>query len=236
VKSFIRHISFISWLCLLPIASVRAQRVGVYNFQNNLDESAGKFPTLKVLGQLGEFKEEVIPQLNNVKRPVYVFEKNWGLQLDDKAAGGFFKGSFSIEIYFRFSDLASWRRVIDFKNRKTDNGCYIYDGKLNFYNFAVGERAPVRANKYTHYVFSRDVATKQIKMYVDGLSKVEFSDRTDDGVVDEDGVLNFFYDDLIVKDEASEGAVALIKIYDYVVDPMLVKKNFEQLNTTVKYR
>jgi outer membrane protein OmpA-like peptidoglycan-associated protein len=84
----------------------------------------------------------------------------------------------------------------------------------------------VHPNEYTHYVVSRDAKTQQLKMYVDGESKVEFTDKFDQGVIDDDGVLNFFFDDLIVKEEASEGAVAMIKMYDYVVDPATIKRGF----------
>ena len=210
-----------------------AQRVGVYAFENSFAEASNQFPMLRLLGQPGDFVEEKIAELDNVKRFVYAFDKNCGLQFDNRAANDFFSGSYTIEMYFRFAALDSWKRVVDFKNRKTDNGCYVYDGKLNFYNYAVGEKAPVRPNKYTHYVVSRNAKTKQVKMYVDGLSKIEFTDKDNEGVVDEDGLLNFFYDDLIVKDEASEGAVALLKIYDYVIEPQNVRRNFDDLKKVI---
>jgi OmpA-OmpF porin, OOP family len=210
-----------------------AQRQGVYNFDNTFESDSNRLPALRVLGTKGEFKEEYLPELK-LKRLVYNFDRNCGLQFDNKAAKGFFDGSYTIEIYFRFEDLVSWRRLIDFKNRKSDNGCYVWDGKVNFYNFALGENAQVKTSEYTHYVASRDIATKKIKMYVDGQSKKEFIDKTNEGLLDEDNVLNFFYDDLIVKDEASEGAVAYIKLYDYVLDPLAVKRNFVQLNTINK--
>ncbi len=221
------------FLFITMTQQVRAQRSGVYHFEHTLEEESGKLPGLKVLGEKGIFMEDALPELKNAKHPVYTFEKNAGLQFDNRAANGFLKDSYTIEIYFKFSALDSWKRVIDFKNRKSDNGCYIYDGKLNFYNFALGAKAPVRANEYTHYVLSRNGKTKQLKMYVDGESKVEFVDQNNEGIIDEDGVLNFFFDDLIVKEEASPGAVAYIKLFDYVVLPTEVKKNYLKLNETV---
>ncbi|MEI7581997.1 OmpA family protein [Runella sp.] len=212
------------------VSGVQAQRMGVYRFDTTLEEESGKLPAFKPLGQPGTYQEEKLPELKNAKRTVYAFEKNCGLQFDNRAANGFLGGSYTIEIYFRFLALDSWKRVIDFKNRKSDNGCYVYEGKLNFYNFAMGTKAPVNPNEYTHYVVSRDAKTQQLKMYVDGESKVQFTDKFDQGVIDDDGVLNFFFDDLIVKEEASEGAVAMIKIYDYVVDPATIKRGFLLLN------
>lgn len=218
---------------LTSLLDAYTQKVAVYRFDNTLEEESGKLPPLKVLGQLGKFQQETLPELKNTKRTVYTFEKNWGLQFDNRAAKNFLGNSYTIEIYFRFSALDSWKRVIDFKNRKSDNGCYIYDGKLNFYDFATGTKAPVHPNEYTHYVVSRNGETQQFKMYVDGESKVEFIDKYNQGVIDDDGVLNFFFDDLIVKEEASEGAVAMVKIYDYIVEPTSIKRSFLMLQDSI---
>lgn len=228
-----RFIILCLWCILALLSSLQAQQTGVYRFENSLEEESGSLPKLKVLGQEGRFQKEQLPELKNLQRTVYTFDKNCGLQFDNRAANGFLSGSYTIEIYFRFTTLDSWKRVVDFKNRKSDNGCYIYYGKLNFYNFAVGTKAPVNPNEYTHYVVSRDAKTNQLKMYVDGESKVEFTDRFSQGIIDEDGMLNFFFDDLIVKDEASEGAVAMIKLYGYVVDPSTIKLNFQRLEEKI---
>lgn len=221
------------WCIVALLSSVQAQRTAVYRFDNSFEEESGKLPKLKVLGQEGTFQNEKLPELKNLQRTVYVFDRNCGLQFDNRAANGFLSGSYTIEIYFRFTSLDSWKRVIDFKNRKSDNGCYIFYGKLNFYNFATGTKAPVNPNEYTHYVVARDARTNQLKMYVDGESKVEFTDRFSQGIIDEDGMLNFFFDDLIVKDEASDGAVAMIKLYDYVVDPASIKLDFQLLEEKI---
>lgn len=228
-----RFIILCLWCIVALLSSVQAQRTAVYRFENSFEEESGKLPKLKVLGQEGTFQNEKLPELKNLQRTVYVFDRNCGLQFDNRAANGFLSGSYTIEIYFRFTSLDSWKRVIDFKNRKSDNGCYIFYGKLNFYNFATGTKAPVNPNEYTHYVVARDARTNQLKMYVDGESKVEFTDRFSQGIIDEDGLLNFFFDDLIVKDEASDGAVAMIKLYDYVVDPASIKRDFQLLEEKI---
>jgi hypothetical protein len=41
--------------------------------------------------------------------------------------------------------------------------------------------------------------------------------------------LNFFRDDLIVQNEASSGTVALLNIYNYLLDSATVKHNFDSL-------
>ena len=210
-----------------------AQRVCVYDFNKGLQEVSGKCPPLRMLGREGSFVDEFLPEID-VKRSVYTFEKNSGVQFDNSTARMLDKGSYTIELYFRFDSLQNWKRVIDFKNGNTDNGCYILNGKLNFYNYAVGDKAPVRKGEYVHYVFARDSQTDGIKMYVDGKSKIEFEDKYSEALLNDDNVLNFFQDDQRVPREASPGAVALIKIYDRVLDPKLIKENFDKLKNEIE--
>ena len=58
---------------------------------------------------------------------------------------------------------------------------------------------------------------------------VPFIDNSGDALLDEENVLNFFHDDLEVANEASPGAVAMLKIYDYVLDSTAIKDNFDNL-------
>ncbi len=157
------------------------------------------------------------------------------MQFDNNAAHQFIKDSYTIEIYFRFDKLNSWKRVIDFKNRKTDWGCYIFNGKLNFYNLLVSDKAPVTENSYTHYVISRDGATNTVKIFADGISKLEFNDTEKHTLLDEDQKLNFFFDDLKVTDEASAGAVVMIKISDYVIAPDKILAGYESFKSNINY-
>lgn len=211
-----------------------AQRVVTYDFGDGLTSTSDSASPLKVVGDAGEFIQDVLPELGNAKRPVYKFPANSGLQFNNKEAYGLLNGSYTIEVYFRLAELDSWKRVLDFKNRTSDNGCYIYEGKLNFFNFATGEKAPVKPGEYVHYVFSKDIETHQIKMYVDGESKVEFIDPGTEATLSEDQVLNFFQDDLIVGKEASAGAVALIRLYNRVMTPVFIKKSFQSLAKTIQ--
>jgi outer membrane protein OmpA-like peptidoglycan-associated protein len=210
-----------------------AQKVVIYDFSDSLATTEDSAPPLRILGTPGKFVEELLPELGNKKQKVYQFEANSGLQFDNKASDGFLSKSYTIEIYFRLQELESWKRVLDFKNQKSDNGCYIYKGRLNFFNFATGEKAPVKENEYVHYVFSRDVETHVINMYIDGESKVSFRDPDVEAVIDEDQVLNFFQDDLIAKNETSAGAVALIRLYDRVMTPVFIRQSFQKLAQTI---
>ncbi|WP_353717967.1 LamG-like jellyroll fold domain-containing protein [Dyadobacter sp. 676] len=171
-------VMLLAWLCA---PALHAQNQWTYDFNNGLNPIETGGPALKPLGQPGQIIKEQIPGSDYLSRSIYVFEKNSGLQFNNADTKGFLNKSFTVEIYFKLNELDSWKRVLDFKNRKSDYGTYIYNGKLNFYDFAVSEKAPVRANQYVHYVYSRDHETKTIKMYINGLSKVEFKDPGTEG-------------------------------------------------------
>lgn len=211
-----------------------SQNQWTYDFNNGLNPIESGGPALKVLGQPGQYIKEKIPGSDYLNRTIYQFENNSGLQFNNTEAKGFLSKSFTVEIYFKMTELDSWKRVLDFKNRKSDYGSYIYDGKLNFYDYAIGEKAPVRANQYVHYVYSRDFDTKTIKMYINGQSKLEFKDPGSEGMLDQDQVLNFFQDDLVANHEASSGSIALIRVYDRVMTPVFVRRSYQTISKTFK--
>jgi OmpA-OmpF porin, OOP family len=216
-------------LLLVVPAQAFAQRILTYDFSNDLKSVEGAGPALRPLGEKGRLVEEALPELGTTRRTVYQFDANSGLQFSNRETNGFLSKSFTVEMYFKMTAMESWKRVLDFKNRKSDFGGYIHHGKLNFFNLATGEKAAVKADEYVHYVYSRDAETGLIRMYVDGESKVEFKDTDKEGVLDEDEVLNFFQDDLVVNNEASAGSVALIRLYDQVMTPVLVRRSFREL-------
>jgi OmpA-OmpF porin, OOP family len=221
-----------SLLLLLLIFPASGQKSYIYEFKTNFNETSGQGPVLTTLGGKGYFMEESLPELGGMKRMVYRFEKNCGLNYDMRKSGLNLKGSYSIEIYFKFDALDSWKRVIDFKNRTSDNGAYIFNGKLNFYNIATSPIAPVAAGEYTHYTFTYDANSRMVNIYADGIGKISFYDSQNDAVISPNE-LHFFYDDLIVNNEASSGTVAYIKLFDYSVPSEEAKKNFEVIEKTI---
>jgi hypothetical protein len=129
--------------------------------------------------------------------------------------------------------LNSWNRVVDWKNRKTDRGAYVYYGELNFYPYVYSDEAPVVPGEYTYYVITRDAASNQLYIYTDADIEIDFTDSSSDAIVDADNVVNFFHDDLVVPNEASSGAVALLNIYNYVLDSTVIRENFENIGGQV---
>jgi OmpA-OmpF porin, OOP family len=213
--------------------TVSAQSTLYYNFNSSLNEVNAAAPGLTVLGTQGNFFTDTLNEIAGSNKTVYRFEKNNGVQFNNVAAGNFLGETYTIELYFVFDELTSWKRVVDWKNRKTDKGAYVYYGELNFYNYIYSEEAPVRAGEYTYYVITRDAASKNVLIYTDAEVKINFTDSNNDAVIDEDGVLNFFYDDLAVPNEASSGAVALLKLYNYALDSTVIREKWEQLGSSV---
>jgi len=223
--------------CLLLFASIFAglngQSVLRYEFSNSLNEKNGLGPTLTVLGNQGNFVLDTLNEISGKTKTVYRFEKNSGLQFNNAEADNFIGNNYSIEIYFVFDELTSWKRVVDWKNRKSDYGAYVYYGELNFYPFIYSDDAPVIAGEYTYYVITRDGTTNEVVIYTDADEEIRFTDNNGDALVDGDNVINFFHDDLAVPNEASSGAVALINLYNYVLDSNTVKQNFENIGGQV---
>lgn len=210
-----------------------SQNVLRYDFANSLNEKNGLGPTLSILGDPGSFVTDTLNEINNFTKTVYRFGYNCGLQFDNTAAGNFIGTSYTIELYFVFDQLDSWKRVVDWSNRKADAGAYVYYGQLNFYPVEYSGVAPVVAGEYTYYVITRDGATGQVLFYTDDGVQIDFIDDQSRALMDADNMLNFFQDDLAVTGEASPGAVALMNLYNYVLDSTTIKQNFENIGGTV---
>lgn len=200
-----------------------------YDFTSSLEEVNGNGPVLSVLGDAGIYVEDTLLEIGSAEKWVYRFEPNSGFQFDNAAAGNFLGESYTIELYFVFDYLNSWKRVVDWKNRKSDNGAYVYNGQLNFYPYQYSGEAPVNAGEYTYYVVTRDASDEEVIVYTDAVTQISFIDSGGDALLDEDNVLNFFHDDLVVPNEVSSGAVAMLKIYNTVLDSATIKANFEDL-------
>lgn len=208
---------------------MQGQSVLHYDFTNSLSEVNGNGPVLSVLGNPGIYVEDTLGEVGDARKSVYRFEKNSGFQFDNSAAGNFLGESYTIEIYFVFDELSSWKRVVDWKNRKSDNGAYVFNGELNFYPYVYSDEAPVIAGEYTYYVITREAATKDLLIYTDARVEISFTDNADAALPDNENLLNFFHDDLVVQNEASAGAVAMVKLYNYTLDSTDIKNNFDNL-------
>jgi OmpA-OmpF porin, OOP family len=218
---------------VLSVHCIQAQSVLYYDFENTLNEATVAGPTLTVLGEEGEFRIDTLDKINQSTKMVYQFGVNSGFQFSNTEADGFLGHSYTIELYMKFDELDSWKRVVDWKNRKSDYGAYIYYGRLNFYPYQYSDEVPVAPGEYTYYVITRDSASQELLIYTDAEVKISFIDVYGDALLDEDQVLNFFHDDLVVPNEASSGTVAMLKIYSYTMDSTSIQNNYNEIGSQV---
>ena len=222
-------------ILLLSSFLMQGQSVLHYDFNHSLSEANGNGPTLSVLGDNGIYVEDTLLEIGSAQKWVYRFEANSGFQFDNAAAGNFLGENYTIELYFVFDELNSWKRVVDWKNRKTDYGAYVFNGKLNFYPHAYSGEAPVVEGEYTYYVITRNAGNEELIIYADAVTHITLTDSPGDALLDEENVLNFFHDDLVVQNEASSGAVAMLKLYNYTLDSATIKQKYDDLAGSVFY-
>lgn len=215
--------------CIMASSLIYGQSYLHYEFNNSLAEVNGNGPTLSVLSTAGVYVQDTLLEIGSAEKLVYRFEANSGFQFDNTAASDFLGNDYTIELYFVFDQLNSWKRVVDWKNRTSDNGAYVYYGKLNFYPYQYSGEAPVHDGEYTYYVITRNGTTNELIIYTDAVHQIGFVDNGGDAILGEDNVLNFFHDDLVVGNEASSGAVAMLKLYNYALDSATIAQKYEDL-------
>jgi PKD repeat protein len=222
---------FLAILLLGTATATFAQQTYYYDFRNNFNENSGSGPVLNVLGT-GAFTDVPLPELSCLSRTVYGFTQNSGVQFDNTAAGNFVTETYSVEMYFEFLNNSGFKRIIDFKNQTSDFGLYCTAGELQFYDGITIPTTAFVANQYVHLVVTRDSASEEVNLYVDGALLGTFVDSTQLGVLDASNVMNFFQDDLVFGGEARPGNIALLKIYNTVIDGAAVNANFNDLEKT----
>ena len=212
-------------------AQPRPARTLTYNFIDTLAEGRLQGPSLARIGT-GRYVTDTITCSGQV-RSVYHFDLNQGISFRNSLAQNFISKTYTIELFFKMETMNSWKRVVDFKNRSTDWGCYVFNGRLNFYNIATSDTVPFAANRYQYYTVTRDSVTKEVRVYSSGRSRISFIDNGEQAVLGTDNLLNFFQDDLRVPNEASAGNIALLRLTDRALDSASVLSRFSNICTAL---
>lgn len=112
------------------------------------------------------------------------------------------------------------RAINWFPSFAVDNGLYLYQGKLDFYDNNVSPAdhqgtATVQPNRYVELAVSRDAGSKLITGYVNGAPQFIYTDTFDQAISPHPaGNIYFFVDN---GNEESAGAIARIRVYDHVL-------------------
>lgn len=151
--------------------------------------------------------------------------------------------TYSLRLRLKFDSVASYRKIIDFKDRASDNGLYFLSGDLVFYRAGAisGNGEDIAANEFVDILLIRDGGSNQVDLYLfDGTRYVlalSFEDDTSEVVAVEDSggsLLRFFHDDAITSSEGSPGGqVYSLEIWDRVLVPEVIfSDRFEQSPTS----
>lgn len=231
MKSCTITILLMSLLMQLPVVG---QQVYEYHFRNNLSELGGSGPALNALGTAA-YTSEALP-VSCLNRPVYSFAQNEGVQFDN--GSGFISNEYSMELYFRFTNISGYMRVIDFKNRAVDSGLYVTSSQILFYDELNLSSSIFSTSDYAHLVVTRNGTSDLVSIYVNGSLQGSFTDTYDRALPGVDNLINFFRDDTISGGEAQPGHIALLRIYDYELNSTEVTNsysNMEDASATVAF-
>ncbi|HEX5002078.1 MAG TPA: PKD domain-containing protein [Bacteroidia bacterium] len=203
-----------------------------YDFRGTFNESSGASIALTPLGS-GMFINDSLSELSCLQRTVYNFDYNNGVQFDNGAAGTFLGESYTIEMYFKFYNNGGYKRIIDFKNGTVDFGLYATPSILGFYDGLDVITSAYQGGQYAYLCITRDSASQNINMYIDGVLGGTFVDSLERGTIDTSQVLNFFRDDNQFGGEASPGTIAFLKLHNHVLSAQEVSDSYAGLRDTM---
>lgn len=196
----------------IALASLSSQAAALppathaYAFVSDLSDELGGPPMEAIKGTL---------QPSRLK-----FKRGGGAQVDGAASRETYSIEMRVKLKLTGSDN-SYYRLLDFKNRKTDNGLYVYQDTLVFYDHADGTSAVFAPDQWADVVITRDGATSQVIGYVDGRKQFAFVDDGGDAIFampdDVSTRAIFFKDDREVPGEDGPGTVDHIRFFDTVL-------------------
>lgn len=191
----------------LIASSLAANAASLYDFNGNLDDSLGSGPALVDRG-------------GSVVGGNYVFGGNQGLTLD---FSGFNAASYDLTLRFSFESVGtgvSWRKIVDFEGRNTDEGLYSFDNHLQFVETA-GNRGPEHfvnsalasfaPNQPVTLRITREGGSGLFTAFINGIEELSFVDSNGRAVFNT-GQANFFVDDVDTCCEFSAGSVEFIAV------------------------
>lgn len=122
--------------------------------------------------------------------------------------------SYTLETQFSFENVDGYRRIADFSNRALDDGLYVLDGDIDFYNQAFGPGGVISAGELVTVKLTRS-SSGFVRGYINGVSQFAFNDTSGLAVINDQ--LNLFLDDFAFPDEASAGFVNYATISTFAV-------------------
>ncbi|MGI9104579.1 MAG: PEP-CTERM sorting domain-containing protein [Terriglobales bacterium] len=139
----------------------------------------------------------------------YSFTKNNSLSL----TGAVDPNNYSVEMVFSADSVSGWVKLFDFKNLTSDNGVYLCNGRVYFYQYGPSDGF-VTANTSNDLIITRDGSTKMVNLYLNNVNIWSFVDSWSFAVLSQND-LYFMHDDNATGGrESAPGTIKLIRTYD----------------------
>lgn len=220
----------VALLFLLQVTDAKAQKVYTYQFSNNLLESSSG-PKLTAVCKPVYADHTFTFNKTKVNHPVCHFDKQCGFIFND--TGNFLAaGSYTIEMYVELDAVTGYNKLVDYMNLAEDNGLYENNGACTFRGPGTVSGDLFTNGTYNFVTITRDGITKNVKMFVNGQYVDGFTDNGEFTVAmyDANKTLRFIQDDNYSNgNECGVGNIALLKIYNYALDPNTAMGHYASL-------
>jgi gliding motility-associated-like protein len=158
----------------------------------------------------------IVPNGGTLTATEYLFGPDQG----PNVSGVINPETYCIELRFTPDLVSGWRKILDFKNRGSDNGLYILNGALQFYPHPPGGNVFVPGMPAT-VQFTRDGATKVMMGYVNGVLQWTITYTNNDATFTGPGnIIQILIDDIVVPGETNSGSLDYFKIADVGTIPL----------------
>lgn len=161
----------------------------------------------RAFGDVRHRGPDLLPLGGIIQEGLYRFGAGQGLQLDDAGV----TDHYAVEMIFGCTAMQSYQKLIDFKQRAVDEGLYLLNNRLTFYNLAEGGQAP--PGTMHRLRLERDRSTRLVRAYIDLQYAFAFLDLDDDASFKE-GRGFFFIDDQTTSGEQGPGVAASLQVWD----------------------
>ena len=172
-----------------------------YDFSNALSPTVGTGPNLGSNG-------------GTVDADSYDFGAGEGLSLATTALDS--TTTYTIHLGFSLADVPGYNKILDFKDRGVDQGLYILNGTLNFFN-VIGSTTAIANNQFAQVTIVRDGGSSEVRGYLDGVRQFTFNDGGNLATFTGTNAW-FFRDDAVQDGEHSAGSADFIRFYSGALD------------------
>ena len=224
------------WLSLFAVVTaaslVTASAAGAatlkadYQFQDTRASSVAGAPSLVDVGTGGNaFATETV---GSCAARVLTFPQGNGL--GGSLAGLLTGANYSVVMLVRLNAVDSYRKLIDYKGGTDEQGLYVHDGALNWWNAEYGGDhegpAALVPGSYAEIAFVVDIPVVgpfTVAGYVNGVGQPLANVFPSGSFPTVTGDPRFFIDDVGGSNEETGGAVSRIRFYDGALSPSEVE-------------